>query len=65
MSIMAVPLGELERLVRSKEQALRLSSLLRLFTEHTDADLSDRDFILAVFSRYQRYLADEIGDPSR
>ena len=65
MTIMTAPLGELEKLARSKEQALRLGSLLRLFVEDTDAHLSDRDLILAVFARYQRYLDEEIGDPSR
>ena len=65
MSIMTAPLGELEKLARSKEQALRLGSLLRLFVEDTDAQLSDRDLILAAFARWRRHQDEEIGDPSR
>ena len=65
MSITSGQLSELEKLARSKEQALRLAALLRLFVEHTDSELSDRDFIQAVIERKQRYDAEEIGDPSR
>ena len=65
MSITAGPLSELEKLARSKEQALRLGSLLRLFTEDTDSALSDRDLILTVIARWRRHQDEEIGDPSR
>lgn len=42
----------------------RLSALLRRFTRPEDDALSDRDFVLKVFERYQRYLAEPIIDVS-
>jgi hypothetical protein len=41
---------------------IRLVELLGRHTRDEDKSLSDRDFILKVFERYQKYLREEIVD---
>jgi hypothetical protein len=59
------PENEYAKSQAARAQASRLFNLLWIFCEWGDADLSDRDFTMAVFERCQRHWAEHIGDPSR
>ena len=64
MKIVIISESERELLVQQGRQKDRLMEIIGRHVLASDKNHSDRELVMRVFERYQRYLREHLGDPS-